>query len=90
MNLGPRGARATRPSCVGGPGGGYSPMCNTLHASPYRRLASQWKLAHNTSLHWRSICKKLVRKLEEIMVWEAPAFEEICLACEINSYANAE
>jgi len=29
-------------------------------------------------------------KLEEIMVWEAPAFEEICLACEINSYANAE
>jgi coenzyme PQQ precursor peptide PqqA len=26
---------------------------------------------------------------EEIMEWTAPVFEEICLNCEINSYASA-
>jgi coenzyme PQQ precursor peptide PqqA len=26
----------------------------------------------------------------EIMEWTAPAFEEICLNCEINSYASAK
>jgi coenzyme PQQ precursor peptide PqqA len=25
-----------------------------------------------------------------IMQWTAPAFEEICLNCEINSYASAQ
>jgi coenzyme PQQ precursor peptide PqqA len=25
-----------------------------------------------------------------IMEWTAPAFEEICLNCEINSYASAK
>jgi coenzyme PQQ precursor peptide PqqA len=25
----------------------------------------------------------------ETMEWTAPAFEEICLHCEINSYASA-
>jgi coenzyme PQQ precursor peptide PqqA len=29
-------------------------------------------------------------RLEEIMKWEAPDFEEISLCCEINSYASAE
>ena len=28
-------------------------------------------------------------RLGEIMEWTAPAFEEICLNCEINSYASA-
>jgi coenzyme PQQ precursor peptide PqqA len=27
---------------------------------------------------------------EIIMQWTAPAFEEICLNCEINSYASAK
>jgi coenzyme PQQ precursor peptide PqqA len=27
--------------------------------------------------------------LVEIMEWTAPAFEEVCLNCEINSYASA-
>src|SRR5271157_608315 len=30
------------------------------------------------------------RLLGEIMEWTAPAFEEICLNCEINSYASAK
>jgi coenzyme PQQ precursor peptide PqqA len=25
-----------------------------------------------------------------IMEWTAPAFEEVCLNCEINSYASAK
>jgi coenzyme PQQ precursor peptide PqqA len=25
-----------------------------------------------------------------IMQWTAPAFEEVCLNCEINSYASAK
>jgi coenzyme PQQ precursor peptide PqqA len=29
-------------------------------------------------------------ELEEIMEWTAPAFEEVCLNCEINSYASAK
>jgi coenzyme PQQ precursor peptide PqqA len=28
--------------------------------------------------------------LGEIMEWTAPAFEEVCLNCEINSYASAK
>jgi coenzyme PQQ precursor peptide PqqA len=28
--------------------------------------------------------------LGEIMEWSAPAFEEVCLNCEINSYASAK
>ncbi|MFZ0955472.1 MAG: pyrroloquinoline quinone precursor peptide PqqA [Candidatus Sulfotelmatobacter sp.] len=27
---------------------------------------------------------------EKIMQWTAPAFEEVCLNCEINSYASAK
>jgi len=27
---------------------------------------------------------------EKAMEWTTPKFEEICLNCEINSYANAE
>jgi coenzyme PQQ precursor peptide PqqA len=27
---------------------------------------------------------------EIIMEWTAPAFEEVCLNCEINSYASAK
>jgi coenzyme PQQ precursor peptide PqqA len=30
------------------------------------------------------------RLLGEIMEWTAPAFEEVCLNCEINSYASAK
>jgi coenzyme PQQ precursor peptide PqqA len=30
------------------------------------------------------------RFLGVIMQWTAPAFEEICLNCEINSYASAK
>jgi coenzyme PQQ precursor peptide PqqA len=30
------------------------------------------------------------RKKGIIMEWTAPAFEEICLNCEINSYASAK
>jgi coenzyme PQQ precursor peptide PqqA len=30
------------------------------------------------------------RYLGEIMEWKAPAFEEVCLNCEINSYASAK
>jgi coenzyme PQQ precursor peptide PqqA len=29
-------------------------------------------------------------ELGEIMEWTTPAFEEICLNCEINSYASAK
>jgi coenzyme PQQ precursor peptide PqqA len=29
-------------------------------------------------------------ELGEIMEWTAPAFEEVCLNCEINSYASAQ
>jgi coenzyme PQQ precursor peptide PqqA len=28
-------------------------------------------------------------RLGDAMEWTAPAFEEICLNCEINSYASA-
>jgi coenzyme PQQ precursor peptide PqqA len=28
--------------------------------------------------------------LGKIMEWTAPAFEEVCLNCEINSYASAK
>jgi coenzyme PQQ precursor peptide PqqA len=28
--------------------------------------------------------------LGDIMQWTAPAFEEVCLNCEINSYASAK
>lgn len=27
---------------------------------------------------------------EKAMEWKTPKFEEICLNCEINSYANAQ
>jgi coenzyme PQQ precursor peptide PqqA len=30
------------------------------------------------------------REMGIIMEWTAPAFEEICLNCEINSYASAK
>ena len=35
---------------------------------------------------------KLVIKIqkESAMEWTSPQFEEICLNCEINCYANAE
>jgi coenzyme PQQ precursor peptide PqqA len=29
-------------------------------------------------------------RLGELMQWTAPAFEEVCLNCEINSYASAK
>jgi len=29
-------------------------------------------------------------ELGETMEWTAPAFEEVCLNCEINSYASAQ
>jgi coenzyme PQQ precursor peptide PqqA len=28
--------------------------------------------------------------LGDIMQWTAPVFEEVCLNCEINSYASAQ
>ena len=28
--------------------------------------------------------------MEGIMEWTAPVFEEVCLNCEINSYASAK
>jgi coenzyme PQQ precursor peptide PqqA len=28
--------------------------------------------------------------LEDAMQWTAPVFEEVCLNCEINSYASAK
>jgi len=31
-----------------------------------------------------------VLSLEKIMQWTAPVFEEVCLNCEINSYASAK
>jgi len=30
------------------------------------------------------------RALGDTMEWTAPAFEEVCLNCEINSYASAK
>jgi coenzyme PQQ precursor peptide PqqA len=33
---------------------------------------------------------RLDRWGEIIMQWTAPAFEEVCLNCEINSYASAK
>jgi len=33
---------------------------------------------------------RLQPQLGEIMEWRAPAFEEVCLNCEINSYASAK
>jgi coenzyme PQQ precursor peptide PqqA len=34
----------------------------------------------------------MLRRFSEaiIMEWTAPAFEEVCLNCEINSYASAQ
>jgi hypothetical protein len=35
--------------------------------------------------------KLVIEKLKEsTMEWTSPQFEEICLNCEINCYANAE
>jgi coenzyme PQQ precursor peptide PqqA len=31
-----------------------------------------------------------LRRKERPMEWTSPQFEEICLNCEINSYATAE
>jgi coenzyme PQQ precursor peptide PqqA len=32
----------------------------------------------------------LLKRLGDIMDWTTPAFEEVCLNCEINSYASAQ
>jgi coenzyme PQQ precursor peptide PqqA len=32
----------------------------------------------------------LAAQMGETMTWTAPAFEEVCLNCEINSYASAK
>jgi coenzyme PQQ precursor peptide PqqA len=33
----------------------------------------------------------IIRELKErTMEWTSPQFEEVCLNCEINSYASAE
>jgi len=37
------------------------------------------RLKHQALNDWR-----------EIMQWTAPAFEEVCLNCEINSYVSAK
>jgi coenzyme PQQ precursor peptide PqqA len=34
--------------------------------------------------------KWLEPEMGEIMEWTAPAFEEVCLNCEINSYVSAK
>jgi coenzyme PQQ precursor peptide PqqA len=36
-----------------------------------------------------AVCPRNSR-LGEIMEWTTPAFEEVCLNCEINSYASAK
>ena len=33
---------------------------------------------------------KLLNEKESTMEWTSPRFEEVCLNCEINSYASAE
>ena len=38
----------------------------------------------------RYVLSKSLETMEEIMEWTAPAFEEVCLNCEINSYASAK
>jgi coenzyme PQQ precursor peptide PqqA len=40
-----------------------------------------------TNVRWRKAHRPLLGG--EHMTWTAPAFEEVCLNCEINSYASA-
>lgn len=52
-------------------------------------------IMHNTRLQYsRSRHPQLTltagEPKERTMEWTSPKFEEICLNCEINSYANAE
>ncbi|MGO9084608.1 MAG: pyrroloquinoline quinone precursor peptide PqqA [Candidatus Sulfotelmatobacter sp.] len=53
-----------------------------------------WRIAFAPAgqlfLHQHSRHGRRHRSLGEIMEWTAPAFEEICLNCEINSYASAK
>ena len=39
---------------------------------------------------YKTFAARCERLLGEIMEWTAPAFEEVCLNCEINSYASAK
>ena len=32
----------------------------------------------------------VAKELQNIMEWSTPQFEEVCLSCEIASYANPE
>ena len=41
-----------------------------------------WDILRSFTVH--------IGPLGEIMEWTAPAFEEVCLNCEINSYASAK
>jgi coenzyme PQQ precursor peptide PqqA len=41
-------------------------------------MAGRWKLTYNG------------RKGEMIMEWTTPAFEEVCLSCEVACYSNPE
>ena len=68
------------------------------YATPARGL--KLKVAHYRRIDFRAkgpVCLfQLVaysakdEKMGKIMEWTAPAFEEICLHCEINSYASAK
>ena len=41
----------------------------------------------NANIRWRQAHRPF---LGEHMTWTTPAFEEVCLNCEINSYASAK
>jgi coenzyme PQQ precursor peptide PqqA len=47
-------------------------------------------LAGRDILSQRFRCFAAGTEMGTIMEWTAPAFEEICLNCEINSYASAK
>jgi len=38
-------------------------------------------------VQWQNVCKNAETLRME---WETPDFEEVCLSCEINTYASAE
>jgi coenzyme PQQ precursor peptide PqqA len=54
-------------------------------------LARQHKAGyHHPTFAARRTTQEIMTRGEMIMQWTAPAFEEVCLNCEINSYVSAK
>ncbi len=55
------------------------------------RNATFWRLISISPLRYAlNTARNSGQRLGNHMEWTAPAFEEICLNCEINSYASAQ